>query len=51
MFILTVGSSLLDQLLHETDTDTGREEKKTGSVYFIFIYHYIESLFICFKAQ
>ena len=42
MFIFTVESSLLDQLLHETDTDTvRREEKETGSVYVIIICHYI----------
>ena len=40
IFYCRPGHSLLDQLLHETDTDAVRREEKerTGSVYFIIIY-------------
>ena len=52
MFIFTVESSLLDQLLHETDTDAVRREGgKREAPCILLLYYYIESLFICFKAQ
>ena len=38
MFIFTVKSSLLDQLLHETDTDAVRREEKRDSLRVFYYY-------------